>query len=306
MDLIIPKKYVILDSQILTALMKCPRYADYTFNHNRRPLGGKSNPLECGSIVHTILEFYYKAKIDGARRNDAIDIGYAAGREYLVPYKESNKYILDKDHPGIINTPAESQTKPKRIGYNYVFKTMEQYFDYWRTEHSWTPLFVEHVIKDVIYEDDELQVLYKAKFDLIEDSPLGLISTDHKTMSQVRDTLSLNNQFIGHCTLLKTRQVQINKIGWQTTLAPEEKFLRPLIPYSIDRITEWMKETVPFYARMLLSYAEAEHFPPNFSQCEDKYGYCIFKNVCERDRNMRVAVLEREYELVKEWDIQND
>jgi hypothetical protein len=286
--------------------MKCPRYADLTFNHNRRALGGKSNPLECGSIVHTILEFYTRARINGTKRNDAIDIGYAAGKEYLVPYSADNKYILDKEHKGVTNTPIENTTKPKRIGYTYVFKTMEQYFEYWRTEPNWTPLYVEHVTKTLIYEDDEIRVGWKAKHDVILDSDFGIISRDYKTMSQNRDTVSLNNQFIGQCVNTKARQMQVDKIGWQSSLEPHEKFKRVLVPYSMDRITEWMKEIVPYYAYQLLAYQESGYFPPNFSQCEDKYGYCTFKALCERDRNMRMTVLEKEYELVKEWDVSND
>jgi hypothetical protein len=57
---------------------------------------------------------------------------------------------------------------------------------------------------------------------------------------------------------------------------------------------------------MFLAYAESEYYPPNFSQCENKYGYCEFKNVCERDRNMRLEVLAREYREEKPWDISND
>jgi hypothetical protein len=307
MDIIpTPKKNIIFDSQILTALQKCPRYADFTFNHNRRPLGGKSNALECGSLVHTILEFYYKALKDGSRRNDAIDIGYEAGKEYIAPYQETNKYVLDKDHKGLQATPEESTNTPKRrTGYKDVYRIMQEYFDHWRGD-NWTPLYVEHVLGKPIYEDDEIRVLWKAKYDLIEDSPIGLVSTDHKTASQMRDTISLNNQFIGQCVILGTRQMQVNKIGFQKSLPPHEKFIRQMVSYSVDRMTEWMVEIVPYYARMFLAYAESEYYPPNFSQCENKYGYCEFKNVCERDRNMRLEVLAREYREEKPWDISND
>lgn len=300
-----PKKYIILDSQVLTALMKCARFYNYTFVENRRDIRGKSNALECGSIAHNVLEYYYKAIIKGMGRASAIEQGFMAGKEYILPYQENNIFITDKDHKGLENTPRESTTKPSRVGYDYVFDTMKQYFDFWRIEH-WTPIAVEEVRGKVIYSDDEMDIYYKAKYDLIEMSPqIGDINTDHKTMSMNRDTISLNNQFIGQCAILGTRRVQINKIGWQKSLPSEEKFRRGLVTYTTDRIAEWCNEVVPHYCRMLIAYDEAGYFPPNFTQCEDKFGWCMFKQVCESDRNMRAETLLREYREEKKWDIQN-
>lgn len=307
MEVIIPstKEYVIMDSQLLGKLMKCPRDFHYTFNLNKRPDIGKSNAFECGGLVHFILEHFYKSIIGGHNRSAAISRGFDAGKEFLKPYDPSNIYQLDKSYMGLQNTEELSSNKPKRTGWKHVFHTMEEYFDYWRSE-NWTPIEVENVRRHIIYEDDELSIMWKAKFDLIEDSHIGFISTDHKTMSQVRDTVSLNNQFIGQCVLLNQRRIQINKIGFQTSLKPEEKFLRPLITYSADRIAEWRFETVPYYARQLLAYYKAQYYPQNFHSCEDKYGYCMFKNVCEHDRNMREKMLELEFKTVEPWDVNNE
>lgn len=301
-------KNLIFDSQLLAALMKCPRYFNFTFNLNFRPIGGKSNALECGSIVHNVLEFYYKARKNGKSIKDSIDEGFIAGREYIKPYNENNIYITDPNHEGVKNTPPDNLNKPKRTGYNYVLDTMEQYFKYWSGREEYDIVGVEVVRGKVIYEDDEIRILYKAKFDLIEDVPMfdGELGTDHKTMSQLRDMVSLNNQFIGQNVILNTRRVQINKIGFQSSLEPHEKFIRPLMTYSLDRLVEWQNEIVPYYAKMLINYSEANYFPPNFSQCEDKYGYCNFKKVCEHDRNSRDEVLMREYEVVDKWDISDD
>src|SRR6185295_8855171 len=121
--------------------------------------------------------------------------------------------------------------KGGRTGWKFVLKTMEEYFDFWKNSH-WTPLSAEEVRGEVIYEDAELRILWKAKFDEIDDTNQGFMSMDHKTMKQRRDSLSLNNQFIGQCVLLKSRGMIVNKIGFQSSLKPEEKFQRTIISYT--------------------------------------------------------------------------
>lgn len=298
---------VVLDATLLTSLMACPRQADNRFNKLLVPAGGKNNSFECGSLVHAILEFYNKALINGKSRAEAILIGYEAGREYIDGYKETNKYILDKEEVGLKNTPEESTKIGKRelIGWKYVFSTMEQYFDFWKND-SYTVIASEQVRGQVIYEDSDLRILWKAKFDEIDDMPHGLISKDHKTMKQRRDNLSLNNQFIGQCVLLKSRNIIINKIGFQSSLKPEEKFERATISYTADKMAEWVNDIVPYYARMLVAYNDAGHFPPNFTSCQTMYGFCDYKEPCESDRGMRDEVLRVNFARGKVWDIQND
>ena len=291
---------VIMDSQILTSLMSCPRLCDNRFNKDLTMARGKSNSLECGSLVHIILEFYNKALIEGKTRENSMEIGFKAGKEYLVPYSDYNKYVTEREHPGLLNTPEENEKA--RTGWSHIFKTMEEYFEYYRN-HSWTPIEVENVRRDVIYQDDNLRVMWKAKFDLISDTPAGFLPEDHKTMKQRRDTLSLNNQFMGQCILAKSRSVVIDKIGFQTSLKPHEKFEKVLISYSANRLAEWTNEIVPHYANMLLAYNEADNFPPNFTNCETKYGFCDFKEVCESDVNLREDVIKMHFIKGKKWDI---
>lgn len=296
---------IALDSQLLTTLMVCPRLADYRFNSNLVKIEGKNNSFECGSIAHCILENTNKALINGMTREDAIAIGFASGKEYLVPYVDSNKYVLDKEHKGVENTPPDNEKKPDRIGYNFVFKRMEEYFEYYKND-SYTHISAEDVRKKIIYADDEMQILWKAKYDNIIDTNIGLVSRDYKTMKQNRDTLSLNNQFIGQCAIIGSRNIIIDKIGWQTSLPLHEIFHRVTISYPTDRIAEWCNEIVPYYARMLVAYAEAGYFPPNYASCETKFGRCDFYDVCNSDRNIREETLKIYFKETKKWDIVND
>jgi hypothetical protein len=236
-----------------------------------------------GSLVHVIQEYYYKARIAGSLRQDAIEAGYAAGKDYI-----SNE----------MNNTDESDIQ-------LVWDTMDQYFDYYKND-SWIPIFAEHVLQDVIYEDDEVRIIWKAKLDLAVDTNNGIYPVDHKTMKQRRDTNSLNNQFMGQCIMMKSRGVIINKIGFQKSLKAAEKFTRPIVSYSLDRLTEWSQIILPFWAKQLLAYSEIGFYPPNFTHCENKYGFCPFKEVCEADSGMREEVLRLHFVKGEVWNPKND
>lgn len=293
-------KTISLDATVLTSLMGCARLTDFRFNKLQVRADGKSNSLEVGSLAHFILEHTNRALISGKNRIEAIQIGYAAGEEYIHPYSDESKYLDDKEHKGLLNTPEKSDKH--NIGWSYVFDTMRQYFDYWRDD-TFIHLGAEETRGKIIFQDEEIQILWKAKFDDIIDTPSGVMSRDYKTMKQRRDTLDLNNQFMGQCICLGARQVLIDKIGFQTSLKPEEKFTRVIIPYSIDRLMEFAQEIVPYYARMLLAYNEAQTWPPNFTHCETKYGFCDYKEICQLDRSMRDEAFKINFKTGKVWDI---
>ncbi|HWY33599.1 MAG TPA: hypothetical protein VNX68_03065, partial [Nitrosopumilaceae archaeon] len=202
------------------------------------------------------------------------------------------------------DTPAESTSSPKRTGYNYVIKTMEEYFDFYKNDH-WVPLHVEEVVKKIIYEDDEIRILWKAKLDLGADTNQGIFPVDHKTMSRNNEQLSLNNQFMGQCFVTGSRQMIVNKIGFQTSLKSAEKFQRILIPYSLARLHEWSQNIVPFWAKLYLIYNESGYYPPNFTHCENKFGHCQFKEVCESEENLRSETIASQFIKGPKWDVSN-
>lgn len=318
------KKNVILDATILTTLMSCPRLADFRFNHNLQSINGKSNSLECGSLVHTFLEYFYRGMINGLKREQAIGFAFAAAELYIrgcsictdfIPMEKNVDGVFTmvtkppcnhkpNEFPGLKNTPKESEGY--KLGWHYVLDTCQEYVDHWRNDH-WQPLEVETVKQKILYEDDEIRILWKAKLDWLGDTYDGIYSMDHKTMKQRRNTNSMNNQFMGQCLLLGTRKVYINKVGFQSSLKPEEKFLRPPICYSASRLIEWQSETLPYYAKLLLMYAESGHFPPNFTHCEGKYGDCAFyENVCSSDPGMREENIKLHFMVGPTWNPQNE
>jgi hypothetical protein len=305
------KKNVIMDATTLSSLMSCGRYYDLRFNHRFASMKGKSNSLEVGSLIHKVLEVFYKHTIKGFKREDAIGQAMAAGIMYVqgCPYcanemegKPTCGHEIG-EYPGVSNTPENNEKFI--VGWRFALDTCEQYFKHYIND-ALIPLAVEQVKGDVIYEDDEIRVMWKAKFDLVVDTnQIGIVSMDHKTFKQRRDKSTLSNQFLGHCMLLKSRNVIVNKIGLQTTLKIDERLTREVVSFSSDRLLEWQGEIVPYYAYKFIQFQETGYWPPDYTHCDNMFGACAFKQVCEANRDMREEVLRNEYQLVPVWDPTN-
>jgi len=277
-------KNVIFDSQVLSTLMSCPRLTDFKFNRNFTAISGKSPSMEMGSIVHKFLEVYYRGQIQGISKEMAEGNAYTSALAYSQSDEVRN------------STPEDIQ---------WALETCNQYLEYYRNDF-WVPLEVETVKQEMVYEDDEIRVMWKAKFDLISDTNQGIYPIDHKTMKQRRDTLSINNQFMGQCILMKTRLMFVNKIGFQKSLKAAEKFTRATINYTFDTLLEWQSVILPYYAKLYLMYAESEYWPPNFTHCENKFGNCQFVDVCSADRNVREELIGQDFIVGEAWNPQTE
>lgn len=331
MEVLVPKKNVIMDATSLSSLMSCSRYYDIRFNHQLASSKGRSNSLEVGSLIHKVLEVYYDHIIKGFKNDVAIGHALTAGQlfvlgcphcarfepvhQFMEPDNEVEHICNEMcklkpvcghevdEYPGVENTPEASSGFV--VGWRFALETCEQYFKFYEND-AWTPLQCEYVNGKVLYEDDEIRVLWKAKFDLIIDTnQIGIVSMDHKTFKQKRDKSKLSNQFKGQCILLGARNVIVNKIGLQSSLKIADRLSREVVSYSADELLEWKDEILPYYAYKFIQFQESEYWPPNYTHCDNVYGPCAYKQVCESDRNMREDVLRLNYIKVPVWDPRN-
>ncbi len=308
-----PKKNVFFDATTFTSFQSCGRFHDIRFNHRLISVHGKSNSLEIGSLIHKVFEVFYKHKMDGFSTPIASGNALTAGQLYVTgcPHCANHTDAETKptcghdpeEYPGMTNTPEDNEGWV--VGWKFALQTCEQYFKHYENRDSFVVLAAEEVRGETLYEDDEIRVGWKAKFDLIIDTPQGMLSMDHKTFKQDRSKSTMSNQFIGQCILMKARNVIVNKIGLQTTKKIEERLTRELVSYSADRLLEWQSEILPYYAYKYLQYKESGYWPPNFTSCDTLYGPCVYKDVCESDRNMRVEVLRGQYMMAPVWDPSN-
>jgi hypothetical protein len=289
MEVLIKKKNVILDATVLTSLMACERFVDFRFNKNLIPAAGSGNPIEAGLVVHKILEEYANGIINGLLRNTAIQTGLDAGIK------------LASTLPNIpVENVKDNQGKLKIVGYNWIMETMDQYFKHWIND-SWTPIAAEQVKRTLAYEDDDIRVLWVSKLDrLVDTFKDGVMPLDHKTMKQNRDPLLLNNQFMGQCISAQSVRMCVDKIGFQTSLKPEQKFLRQIMNYNREQLAEQI-QTIGYYAKYLVDLNEHGYYPPRYIYC-DKYNGCIFRHVCESLPSDRERMLKLHFIVGDDWN----
>lgn len=284
-DILIPhnRQNVIFDSQILSTLMGCERLTNFRFNmHLIGKNGARPNFLTKGLLIHKMLEIYYKSRMAGLERKQCIIASVVEGEKFAI---------------------AECQTLDADT-IQHVFAVMRLYYDYYFNEF-WTPIHVEKVLSKIVYEDDEVRVMWKAKLDLFVDTNQYMAPVDHKSFTRSGDTLSLNNQFMGQCLVTETNRAVVDKIGLHLldTKSPIElnkRFLRPVLYYSDDRLRE-QRQIIGYYAKYWLSLVANQYYPPRYTHC-DKWSGCMFKSVCEQDRFLREEELQRFFEIGEPWD----
>ena len=286
----IKKDNVILDATVLSSLMACERYVDFRFNKNLIPASGSGNPIEAGLVVHKILEEYAKAIIEGKKRTDAIALGIEAGN------------VLAGECPNIPQENVKDERgKLKLVGYTWIMDTMQQYFEFYKGD-SWTPIAAEQVKRTMVYEDDDIRVLWVSKLDrLVDTFRDGIMPMDHKTMKQNYHTeVTLNNQFMGQCISAQSVRMCKDKIGFQTTLKPADKFKREIMNYNREQLAEQI-QTIGYYAKYLVDLSKHGYYPPRYVYC-DKYGGCIFRHVCQSIPSDRERMLRENFVVADEWN----
>jgi hypothetical protein len=273
----------VADSQILNTVSECSRKANFTFDQNLEPIV-KPDYFETGDMLHQMLAGYYKL------------------RKYRSRWRQNNKTHADiVDICNRIGRQAALKMSLEVDTVEEVESTFRQYSSH-TSNDGWDNIaFVEEVASKILYEDDRIIILYQGKIDLGLYIGSTLLPVDHKSSKRRQRPSILSNQFRGYCWLLDVNSIIINKIGFQKTLAPNEKFERHTLSYCPEIIEEW-KEFAIYWIRKYIAEQEANYFPPNNTSC-DKYAGCIYLDVCTKPPELRKQKL---VQLFKEKDVRWD
>lgn len=281
------KRIIAADSQRLDAICACPRLYSFRFGTPEMPTGWAPNDApayrEKGSLQHIMLETYYTLRkyryrwaLNKRTHADIVQICINVGRTMAI------KMQLDL-------TEVE-------IG----VETFKQYAEYWQNDGWDNILAVEEVGSKILYEDDEVIILYEVKMDLVLKLQNTILPVDHKTTKSHRDPNELANQFKGYCWFMGVNNMMVNEIGFQRTYEPSKKFLRHVLSYPQDLIDEWREQAI-YWILQADAHERMNHFPPNYTSC-DKYSGCDYKLVCSSDRSVRDRKLRTHFSE-QTWDV---
>lgn len=290
------QKILSIDGQVLNTYQLCARRMKYAFIDNVHP-EQKAEALESGDLMHKMLEVYYSLQLDDF--DFQTETWHTIKEAGLIP-PTSREFYSIKDFAikcgrffGInMNIQVEDVEE--------VIHHFFEYTDYFQHD-TWHPLAVEEVGSKVLFEDERIKIIYNFKIDLIAEQGRIIAPFDHKTSRRRSEASSLSNQFIGYCYGLGLNNLVVNKIGFQKTLSPQQRFNRSILTIDDDRIKEWVVNTVHWCARIIESELTNE-YDMNLTSC-DKYSGCIFARLCESDPASRFFKIERDFKIGDDWDV---
>jgi len=254
--------------------------------HNRYNLNlskpAKAKQLDRGTVVHVGCEVYYQALKDGIHYNDAVPMALSKIREAGV---------------------TTSELEPEEI--ERILDVMEENFDYWRVaDQNFHIVDVEQPFIYLLHEDDEVRIHMAGKIDLIvSDNKYTNLPYDHKSFDRSFEVHRMSNQFKNYANALKSDYLVVNRIGFQKTLKPHEKYLRPMLSYDKAVIDLWKDNVVRNIMHYLQCIAEGA-WPMNETSCDKYNRRCEYFDICDSSgKEAKLYKMSRDFVVTEPWDV---
>lgn len=236
--------------------------------------------FEKGTLVHFQLEHYYKEKLI---------TGGPVGKDKIEEIAELSR----------IKSLQFDLTLEEVGEHVFQFREYVRYYD----DENIIPIYIEQPFMVKIYEDEDLIVYISGQPDLIfrYSGSSDIAVMDHKRMTREFPYSPMRNQFQLYATAMQTDTVIVNKVGFQKTKAPKDRFVRTPLIYSPEILEEWKEDTINT-AKEMVVYYNAQHFPRNRTSCE-KFNGCYLQRYCSTKPRARGFLLGTEYVVGEPWDI---
>lgn len=296
-----PKTYLSVDSQILNGIQACSMKAKFQFIEHLQPQT-KAVALEKGDLLHKCLEIYdgIRGRCVKLESDTWIEVQESFGSVsdiepiYNLSHKDVVKFACEAGRFFASKMDLNTELSSEVI---YQFTEYCEHYEH----DPWSTLAVEEIASKIMYEDDDLQIIYTGKIDRVVEQGRIRAPMDHKSSSQRSDPTTLSNQFIGYPWLLGMQQIIVDKVGFQKTLKRQERFQRYVLTIDALRQQEWVNNSIYWIKKFHQESILGGHFPMNLTSC-DKYGSCIYSKICEINPEGRNWKKESEFVVGQKWD----
>jgi len=266
-----------VDSQVLSKIQQCNQRAAYRHIDNIEKEDVENTALEKGLVVHEgMAEFYlFKHKVE-----------FETLRSQTVSRMESFAAAKTSLSNADINECIDAMN-----GY-----MKEKQFDSWKVLfHNDEPL-VEKTFAKLLYQNEEVIILYTGVTDLVVEFGNLHPPVDHKTYSSYYKAAVMSNQFHGYCWARNAPNLIVNRIGLGKKIGQNE---RVIVSYTPEELEEW-KNNATFDILNHYSQMKAGWFRKNYEACEE-YGGCTFKMLCNAKPSARPILIKVNYKQVPVW-----
>ena len=237
-----------IDNTQLTDYCMCPRYWYYKYIKGLAPIGvPKRAPLERGTLVHLLLDYYYK------RVNE---FGWAGAWEQTHNCFEdlAKRVQLQNGDKDLIR----SRIRDYAMKYRNTDFTPMIFAEKPQVEIGFTHPIVDTAAHLLVLE---------GRIDLITNQG---IFVDHKTQQQARDHCEYDTQFMCYCLATGLNQVIVNYIVLSQQFDPERTFRRPVYSYTkpvLQKFEQWLKRKM----FEMVGCLQSGYFETDFSKCGGPY-----------------------------------
>lgn len=258
--------------------------ARFNFRHNLN-IGkpGKPEAMDRGTLVHVGEEVYWTALMNHEHYDDAVSKALSKIRE-----------------AGVISSELDPETISR------VVDVMEENFDYWRVaDQSLVINGVEEPFMYELFDNDDVRLFLTGKIDLaVSDNRYENEPWDHKSYDRTFMPGRMNNQFKNYAYALKSNFLTVNKIGFQKTLKPHEKYIRTRLTFDPVILEEWKQNVITVLMNKYLTCVAENKWPMNETSCEKYNRRCEFYEICDASglpaKNWKI---NSQYIKIEPWDV---
>jgi len=271
----------VIDNTALNAFRACDwEYWASMVQHRRS--GSSSPALHYGTVMHTLLEIFYKTR--------DVDVAIAvAESKYSGKAPKADDYrTLDRatlvfkewvKTYGTIDTPADHTV-------------------------GWPDAPAVELSTQVMLP--RANVPYAVRIDRLVEIHGLLYVEDHKTTSQLGpfyfEEFKLSPQMMGYvrvAELLTGRKVHGVRINAICTLKGSAKFQREIIPISRDRLDDWEDQIKLTYDAIQRAH-DSNTWVKRYA-CTRRYGKCSYFDVCSLPSDLQMLALQQDFPM-SEWN----